>query len=89
MSLEDKQKLQYLREVLHKEYEFWLGCYLKDQMNSDAVNEYRTPLAGERWKSGIIHAYRNTLREIDVLIDNEKRLDKINCPCHICVAMKR
>jgi hypothetical protein len=41
---------------------------------------------GEPWKSGVIHAYMNMLKEIDSLnsVTNIYR-----CPCHVCIAMKK
>lgn len=59
--------MKELRAMVYKDYEFWLGCYQSDP---------------ENWKSGILHAYRNVLSQIDGEIENL-------CPCHICVAMKK
>ena len=52
MSSEDKVKggclesMRDLRDMIYKDYEFWLGCYESDN---------------EHWKSGVVHAYRNVL----------------------------
>lgn len=73
------EKLIALRDQLYKDYEFWLGCYHADN---------------ENWKSGVVHAYRNVLYEIDR--HNETTLRSMAkctcniciCPCHICRAMR-
>lgn len=78
MSLAD-ERLNALRDQVYKDYEFWLGCY-----NSDKEN----------WKSGVVHAYRNVLYEIDIH-DKTKHVQMKNCtcnicrcPCHICRSMR-
>lgn len=53
------------KTAIRKDYEFWLGNYQTD---------------GEKWKSGVVHAYHNVINEIE-----RKRTD---CPCHICTAMR-
>jgi hypothetical protein len=80
MSLEVNQSLKDLRAIIYKDYEFWLGCYYDDKGEKQE---------GERWKSGLIHAYLNTLIEIDLIIDTSSQINKQKCPCHVCEAMRK
>lgn len=65
--------LETLRVLVYKDYEFWLGCFQTDK---------------SEWISGLIHAYRNTLEQVDKqsgrIPDNAVKF----CPCHVCVRMR-
>lgn len=68
-------ELNKLRQTIYEHYEFWLGCYEQS--------------VGNDWQSGAVHAYRNTLHEIDRLSGVEKEPFGFVCPCHVCKAKEK